>query len=354
MFQKTRVFMILALFVVAACRGAGPGDLVREVETKRAVPIQRGWITAPAGTVCENPVSDKGHVVFRVGRRVYRMEAWTGAEPVDVSAALSKLSPGSDSYINTSPNGEWLVVQTSRFGCGESFCLAIVSKNLCAAQVVFAGGMPPWVDGAGVAIADDGSFLIFPAQGGPHVRDLFITRREGEYFGKPALLTADSPARFNQQPALSPDGKRVLFDCGPEPGVEDGNAICEVGIDGKGFRQVVTPEDGPAGEGAALHHADYGPYGDIVFESSWNERAEQIWRKSADRSAPELVCDGPEESFTDDNSPCVLPDGRIVSLWMGRPGSGGHELKIMNADGSGADMLLIDVDVEDVGIGCSR
>jgi hypothetical protein len=57
---------------------------------------------------------------------------------------------------------------------------------------------------------------------------------------------------------------------------------------------------------------------------------------------------------TNDNSPCVLPDGRIVSLWLGRPGNrnGVHELKVMNEDGSRARMLLENVDVDDIGTGC--
>jgi hypothetical protein len=336
---------------LAACRGVGPGDLVVAIDTKQAGPTPQ-WVTAPAGTACTSPASDAGHVVFRVGRRVYRMEARVGAQPVDVSAALDRLSPGKDDYVNTSPNGEWLVVRTSRFGCGQSECLAIVSKNLCAAQVVFSEGVPISVDGAGVAVADDGSFLVLPGSDGPHGRDLYVVRREKEQFGRPALLTAASGARFNQQPALSPDGSRVLFDCGPEPGPEAGTEICEVGIDGKALRVVMTADG--HGARAALHHADYGPDGTVAFEGSWNAGAEQVWslRDAPEAPAPKLVCE--REPFYDDNSPCVLPDGRVASLWMGRDGSKGHELKVVNADGTASEMLLVDVDIDDVGLGCSR
>ncbi len=56
----------------------------------------------------------------------------------------------------------------------------------------------------------------------------------------------------------------------------------------------------------------------------------------------------------DDNSPCVLPDGRIASLWLDRDGnqSGAHELKLMNADGTGGVMLVTEKDIQDIGIGC--
>lgn len=59
--------------------------------------------------------------------------------------------------------------------------------------------------------------------------------------------------------------------------------------------------------------------------------------------------------FDNDNSPCVLPDGRIVSLWLLRPGgSGFHEIKIMGPDGGSHIMVLTDVDVFDTGLGCGE
>ena len=97
----------------------------------------------------------------------------------------------------------------------------------------------------------------------------------------------------------------------------------------------------------ALHHADYAPDGSIVFEGDWS--GEQIWRLPENSSEPILV----SPTFGNDNSPCVLSDGQIVSLWLDRPdGSGFHEMKIMNADGLQEQMLLQDVDVLDYGTGC--
>ena len=58
-------------------------------------------------------------------------------------------------------------------------------------------------------------------------------------------------------------------------------------------------------------------------------------------------------AYNNDNSPCVLPDGRIVSLWLDRPdGPSVHELKVMSADGASFEMILPDVDVLDIGLGC--
>ena len=59
--------------------------------------------------------------------------------------------------------------------------------------------------------------------------------------------------------------------------------------------------------------------------------------------------------FNNDNSPCVLPDGRVASLWLDRPdGEGDHEIKVMAPDGGGYIMILTDVDVFDVGLGCGE
>jgi hypothetical protein len=44
-----------------------------------------------------------------------------------------------------------------------------------------------------------------------------------------------------------------------------------------------------------------------------------------------------------------------VSLWLGRAGGvGHHELKLMDANGANPVMLLANIDVADVGTGCSR
>jgi hypothetical protein len=61
------------------------------------------------------------------------------------------------------------------------------------------------------------------------------------------------------------------------------------------------------------------------------------------------------QTFANDNTPCVLPVGSIASLWMQRPGGPSyHELKVMNANGSGDFMLVINVDIIDDGLTCGR
>ncbi len=49
---------------------------------------------------------------------------------------------------------------------------------------------------------------------------------------------------------------------------------------------------------------------------------------------------------------CVLSDGRIVSLWPGRPGTESrHKLKVMPPEDTTHAMLLTYIDVAQVGCG---
>ena len=43
----------------------------------------------------------------------------------------------------------------------------------------------------------------------------------------------------------------------------------------------------------------------------------------------------PVSAYSGDGAPCVLADGRVASLWPGRPGGSGiYELKVMTPDGA--------------------
>ena len=354
---------IAAGFALFGCRAQlGTEDLVGGVGAVQSS-VSAKWVKVD-GATCGATVAAKstGHVVFRLAnKRSYRIEARPGAAADDLSHELDRLSPGHDGFVNISAGGEWLLLQTSRFGCGDEMCLAVVSRDLCSGQPIIVDGAPLH-PAAYSAIGSKNDLIVFPDNTGPHTIDLFATRRTGDVWTTPALLTQDSRELYNQQPALSADGTHVVFDCGKDSGEAPGMSICEVATDGTGFRKVVTPALGP-GRQSANHHAAYGADGRIVFEGSWNGRAEQIWQLRAGESAVEVT--NPEKvagawRFSNDNSPCVLPDGRVVSLWLGRPATGknkapvGHELKIMNADGSDATMLVQNVDVADIGIGCGR
>ncbi|MBI5306854.1 MAG: hypothetical protein HZB37_00560 [Planctomycetes bacterium] len=199
------------------------------------------------------------------------------------------------------------------------------------------------------AVSSDGNLIVYPGGGGPHYQDIWAVVRNGENWSKPLLLTGGSPYQWNSQVAISDDGSKVLFDGGDQPYAAEGTAVCEVGTGGTGFRVVLTPADSPDGlpDTGSLHHPDYAPDGSIVFEADWS--GERVWRLPVGAAEPVLVGD-----YGNDNSPCVLPDGRIVSLWLDRPGNVNslHEIKVMSPDGSTFKMLFEKKDVFDIGIGC--
>ncbi len=149
---------------------------------------------------------------------------------------------------------------------------------------------------------------------------------------------------------LSNDGLRVLFDCGPGPYAQEDNGVCEVGIDGTGFQQIVDPDNNPLGGGNnfSARHGDFAPDGSYVFEADWN--AEQIWRLDSPLASAEQVF----SAHSNDNSPCVLPNGNVASLWLGGPANpaGLHEIKVTKADGSDFFVVTPNVDVADIGMSC--
>jgi hypothetical protein len=322
-----------------------------------------GGVVQVTGKACKTSYqpSPNGHVVWtsETYGHVYRIEATPGATPEDVSYELDKLGTGTDGEINISPDGQWLVAVTSRFGCGDSSCLALISQDVCSAEVIIdhGTGQPINTDEwSAVGVLPDGDVVVvYPGNGGPHPIDLFaITKHDGAW-GASKVLTADDPHPYNAYPSLSADSTKLVFDCGSNAySGGTGTDLCEVHTDGTGFRVVHTASEGPPGQGSwPLHKGNYTPSGAIVFEGEWPDGTEVIWEYPPDGGPPTIVSQG----YTDDNTPCVLPDGRIVSLWLERPGAtlqGAHEIKVMNADGTGNAMLVIDQNTLDIGQGCGK
>jgi hypothetical protein len=296
------------------------------------------------------PGDGAGHVVFRMPEGKWdRVEATAGAKVEDIDTRLDAVSAGKDNAVSLSPDGAWLVLSTTRFGCPGD-CIATVGLTGGATSLVKVGGAPLGTSGRPV-IGPGGTLIVYPAPGGPHATDLYAITKTGAEWSTPVLLTAKSPADFQHDVAIAPDGSRVLFDCGPTPYEAKGGAICEAFTNGGGARRVFGAEDGPdASVSNEVHHAAYAPDGTIVFEADWGG-SEAIWRRGA--GAPVRIS---PSDVNDDNSPCVLPDGRIVSLWLGRPGNPDafHEMKVMSPDGSNGVMVVTGVDLVDVGQSCGR
>jgi hypothetical protein len=322
----------------------GPG----EASAAAAAPTPA--VSVPSGGTASGLA---GVITYAVGDNgpVYRIAAQEGAQPESISQALDALAAGTDDeWLNVSPDGAWLLTSTDRFDpdCVGWPCLTLLPSDLSAWDVIRVGEELIHSDGFS-AVGPGGDVVVYPASGGPHELDLWAVTRLNQAWTGPVLITGESPYAWNSQPAISGDGAQLVFDCGDEPYAAAGTAICTVYTDGSGFAVALTPDMLPGVDATqiALHHADFLPGGGYVFESNWRD-GEQIWRASPDGIS--LIAD----RFTNDNSPCALADGRIVSLWLNRPenADGYHEIKVMSADGSDYTMALTGVDVLDGGIGC--
>ncbi len=300
------------------------------------------------------PDSCKGGVVtYGEGGKHFRSTLGDTVTTENLSDGLDELSQGRDEWISASPDGEWLLMETTRFDseCNGWNCLALVKGDLSSGEAIKMNGQVLHGDDYG-AVASSGQRIVYPFGGGPHDKDLFVIDKSGNSWGKATLLTSDSQFPYNLQPSISADGSKVVFDCGNDPYGQPPTSICEVSTDGSDFRVVWTPEQGATGvsgrSDVALHHPGYFSDGSIVFEADWS--GEQIWRLSG--SGPPVVIAG---QYSNDNSPCVLDNQCIVSLWLERPGSTGtHELKVMDAAGGNFSMLRTNIDITDTGTSCSN
>lgn len=295
---------------------------------------------------------ESGSVVYTVeGEGLFRIEARDGAEPENLSDALDEVVSGQgDEWVSASRDGDWLLVSSERFdGCDGWACVAVVDADVSEVIPVEIDGEPLHTDQV-AALGADGTSIVYSSEEGPHESDLWVTTRDGDEWSAPELLTDDSDHDYNAVPWLSADGETVVFNCGTTPYTDAGTNICRVSVDGSDLTTLIATTDGPGGSDEnALHNAWLEEDGSVVFEADW-EGGESLWRVGPDGADPTLISD----AFADDNSPCVLPNGRIVSLWLDRPdGEGYHELKVMDPEGDGYLMLLVDIDVADIGLSCT-
>ncbi len=304
------------------------------------------WEHPPYVTV---PPLGTGHALFLhpEDHRFRRLKVSTGSAPEALHLELDELSPGEDTRMAMSRDGRWLVAETTRLGCQADPCVAVFPADLSRGERVRVRGRPLRVGASTLAIGAEGRLIVYGASSGPHGSELFSIVRTEAGWSDARDLSAASPFDFNQRPSLSPDSRRVVFDCGQDPSGSENTAICEAAVDGTGFRVLRQPEGI-----STLHSASYAPDGSLVFERESEAEGKQIWRMSADGADEAPV----NASLRDDRTPCVLPGGDILSLFSRRPGNpqGFRELKRMSASGKELGYLLTGVDIGDIGISCGN
>lgn len=312
-------------------------------------------VLSACGQMAAGPVpSGDGRVFYALPQRdtlaFFSLAAAAGSTPVPLGPVFDRVSAGHDEKFGVNRTGTFAAVDTTRFGCDGYACLARVALDGSAGEKVAPAGNELHVYATAPAISAAGDLIVFTQQDdATNAVHLHVTRRVNGTWGEAIRLTAGSSYQYNRSPSLSADDRTVVFGCSNDADESTGNSICTVNVDGTGFSRRLSFSDGPSG-GRNLYHPVYAPDSSIVFEGEWG--TEQIWKLAPGSSTPSLL----HSAHTNDNTPCVLPSGKVASLWLGRMGnaSGAHELKRMNADGTDDQMLLTGTDIADVGLGCSQ
>jgi hypothetical protein len=327
----------------------GPSDADAE---EASPPFDAGPFDAAEGHVlAEYPSVDGGVALWE------RAAPVASAPLVALAATLDAQSAGSDQWANLARDGAYVAFVTTRFGCQSGDCLAVANGDGSSGALVEHAIGTEIVSAGRPAIASGGALLVYPSvtdatgDAGPHAEDLYAIKKTGSAWGAPTLLTAAMVATNAHDVAMSYDGSKVVFDCGPTEYQAPASDICTANTDGSGTSVLIAHGAGPgAGATSVTHHPDFAPDGSIVFEADW-AGTEQIWRFTAPSTFALVAA-----SETNDNSPCVLPDGRIASLWLDGPGNTQslHELKVMSADGSSLVMVVTGIDIIDTGQSCGQ
>jgi polygalacturonase len=143
----------------------------------------------------------------------------------------------------------------------------------------------------------------------------------------------DDPRGGIRDPQVHYDGRKILFSY--RRGGEHAHHLCEIGVDGKGFRQLT---DGPDDD----IEPTYLPDGGIMFCSGrcrryvpcWRTRVAILYRCEGDGSGVRAIASNAEQ----ENTPWVLPDGRVLYMrweYVDRNQLSFHHLWTVNPDGTG-------------------
>jgi len=311
--------------------------------------LQAEALSQTSGQITFQTTTPQGNPVL------WRISADSGSTPENLTVRLDSLSryPGNHrGPLTVSPDGAWLTFYSERFDSNSQGWpgLTIARADLQTVETIIANGQT--IHGEGGQATAGATAVVYTDGGGPHQRDLFVVQRQGTNWSTPVCITSQSPYQWNYWPVVRRDSAKVLFNAGPTSFPSE--AICEVNLDGSGFHVRITKDGGPPGysPSPAVHSASVAPNGDLIFEAEWGG-GERVWRLTPGQPYPVLL----NPTLTNDNSPNVLPNGNIVSLWLGSPGGNGlHEIKVMTPDGSRYYMLTSSSspfpEVDDIGLGC--
>jgi Tol biopolymer transport system component len=205
----------------------------------------------------------------------------------------------------------------------------LLARFLALALVLVLVGCQPTTEKAAPrpspAPSDDG-LIAFNTQ---NRHDLKAENPKPRVAVVPAAGGVATRLRKGSNPAWSPDGEKLVFQCYPR-------GICVMDPDGTNVERLTT-----APEGASEEEPEWGPDGDIAFTRSYldGERSRDIYivRANGGKAEP-MLTKGSNFSAT------WSPDGKSIAFIRGIGRSleappGGFQLWTMAADGSNLQQL---------------
>jgi Tol biopolymer transport system component len=248
----------------------------------------------------------------RIGFEGDRFGGWgLVAMNPDGSGVTDLLAPFGAADVSWSPNGQLVAFEADPIGDGnlEIFVMNADGSNL--RQLTNAPGQDYWPDWF-----PNGRQIAFTSwrSGVPNI---YVMNVDGS---EQAPLTTDS-VFGNFQPAVSPNGRQVVFMRAPqfEPAT-----IWTINSDGTGLAPLTEP--GPYED----LDPQFSPNGKRIVFSSNRSGVYEIWTMNADGSDLNQLLTSPGADF----NPTFSPDGQQIAWWKLRFGQG--DIWVMNSDGTGA------------------
>lgn len=193
------------------------------------------------------------------------------------------------------------------------------------------------------AYSGDGKLIVWEGDtdvNGPADDDdeLFIMNSDGS--GQ-RQLTFNGDTVEDQDPALSWDGKMVVWECDDAIAAQDDNEICAMNTDGSGFRQLTQNFD-PVNNFDSDTDPALARDGTIYFDSNRTGGVIDIWRMNPDGSGQTQLTFTATDHFSGDSD--ISPDGRWMVFDSNRSETPpvNSQVWIAKTDGSAAKQLTFD------------
>jgi hypothetical protein len=230
--------------------------------------------------------------------------------------------------ISVSHNGEYYVFKSERFEdpsnmdgyeaitiCKTDFTYFEVPKDQ-AGHVFHSDGI--------MQISNDGNTIYFVKGGMTHSMDIFKITRLGSIWEE-MQLTGSSNYDYNIAPYLSYEEDRLLYESSND--VTMSTAISQITVNALNNSVYVSIAD--INGATQMKSPAYDVSNNVYFEAETD--AERIWKINVGGS-PEII----NTSYTNDNSPVTLPDGKVISVFIG---ASTHQIKVM--DNSGVNLVML-------------